>query len=274
MFPSLAELRERAWKDIESARLLLDSDPDRAAYLAGYSLELMLKGRYAALRSWSDYPERPEITRRGAKEVLDHRLDNLLKLAQAETLKNGAMLDIDWGRASSWDVAQRYTPPGTLARDKVSAQIDELEKVYHQVVDFMVLDKLVELESSLTEEFGLFNFFAYVRNARTQGWELWYAVWARPNGPVLLTESVEARLDATMDPDLRAAIGHVQAFHPEAPGLRAFYAWAAMAGGLRRARMALKQCLVIPFGFLPDTYVITCGRWAPELLHKAWAGSL
>lgn len=59
-----------------------------------------------------------------------------------------------------------------------------------------------ELEAALTTGFGLFNLFAYVRNARTTGWELWYAAWARPGGPTLLSETVEARLTTMLDQDL------------------------------------------------------------------------
>jgi len=271
MFRTLADLRDRAWKDIESARVLLDSDPDRAAYLAGYGLELMLKGRYADLKAWTDYPERQEIKRRGAQEILDHDLDKLVALAKAEGLRTGAMLDTDWDRIRNWDVAQRYTPVGTLQRTDVEAQLNEIEKAYHQIVDYMVLDKLVELESALTDRFGLFNFFGFVQNVRTTGWELWYAMWARPGGPKLLTEEVEAELARVLEDDLKASIARVQAFHPDAPVVRAFNQMAAMAGAILHGRLLLKECGVGGFGRLPNAYVITNGRWAPQLLEDAWA---
>lgn len=57
--------------------------------------------------------------------------------------------------------------------------------------------------------------------------------------------------------------------------MRAFYDMARMmTGGVRQARVLLKQCIVATYGVLPDAYVITCGRWAPELLQKSWAGSV
>lgn len=273
MFPSLIELRERAWKDLESARLLLDSDPDRAAYLAGYALELMLKGRYAALKKWQDYPERDEIKRRGSREILDHDLHALVALAKAETIKTGAMLDVDWTKAATCKVDQRYTPAGTLERSEVSERLDQIEKIYHQVVDFMVWDQPIQLETALTLEFGLFNFFGYVRNAVTQGWEVWFSAWARPGGAALRIDTVEERVTASLDADLREAVAKVQAFHPEAPVIRAFYQTAMMTGALLHARVMFKGALVIPFGWLPDAYVITCGNWSPDLLQQNWSAA-
>jgi hypothetical protein len=250
--------------------MLLDSDPDRAAYLAGYVLELMLKGRYADLKAWTDYPDLHEIKRRGAREIVDHDLDNLVALARAEGLKTGAMLEVDWERICRWDVAQRYTPVGTLQRDAVEAQLSEVEKAFHQIVDYMVLDKLIDFETALTKRFGLFNFFAFVQNARTSGWGLWYAMWACPGGPPLMTDEVEARLTEALDEDLRAAVGYVQAFHPNAPAIQAFNQMTALAGAVVHGRLLLKDCIVMPFGLLPNAYVITNGDWAPEVLQEAW----
>jgi hypothetical protein len=270
MFSSLKELRDRAWKDIESARHLLASDPDRAAYLAGYAIELLLKGKYADAQSWTDYPDLAEIRKRGGKQLIQHDLDELVSLAKAEGLRTGGMLDINWDVIRNWNVSQRYTPVGTLRSVDVEIQLQETEKAYHQIVDYMVLDKLVLIETTLTGEYGLFNLFAFVENVHTAGWELWYSAWARPNGPTLLTDHVETRLNTALDEDLREAIGRVQAFHPDAPVVRSFNRMTGFMTNVLHGRVLLKECIDGSFGRLPNAYVITSGRWAPATLEQAW----
>ena len=180
------------------------------------------------------------------------------------------MLEVDWDLVKQWNVSQRYSAVGVLTRREVERRLNETEKAYHQIVDFTVLDRLVEIEEALTKRFGLFNFFGFVEDRRTNGWELWYSMWARHNGQALVHSDVEKALAERLDEDVKAAIARVVGFHPDAPIIRAYNEMAMMMGGMVHSRILLKQCIVVTFGILPNAYVIANGRWAETLLSESW----
>jgi HEPN domain-containing protein len=113
---SPVELRLRARKSLESAALLLPSDPDKAAYLAGEAAELLLKARYCALRGLSGLPSDRKALR---KLKLDtHQLEQLMKFSDRMQLDWHAMDAIDWPTVTEWDNEDRYSALGSIAPDK------------------------------------------------------------------------------------------------------------------------------------------------------------
>jgi hypothetical protein len=166
------QLRARAWKNIDSARRVLDSDPDYAAQTVGYAAELALKARFCTRRGWADFPEsREEARNRGAPDRLfTHDLEALLRYTDDVAIKTSSMHNVNWARASDWSVDQRYTPVGTLSQEQAKAQIDETEKLFMELVLWEIVEKLVQVEVEQASIRGPFNFFALVFDRESGGW--------------------------------------------------------------------------------------------------------
>ena len=255
------QLRARAWKNIESARQLLESDPDYAAQTVGYAAEFALKARFCTRRGWPDFPDsREEVKKRGAPERLfTHDLETLLKYTDDVAVKTSSIHNLNWARASDWSVDQRYTPVGTLTQEQAKAQIDETETLFMELVLWEILEKLVQVEKEQSAARGPFNFFGLVLDRESAGWSVWFAAWGMPQG-------VKQRLGATveavrkvLDGDLLATLKAVQSFHPHMPVLRSFYAM--LPPIQHQARCITSHNTVVGMPAMPPAYVVTCANW-------------
>ncbi|HCT56760.1 MAG TPA: hypothetical protein DGD08_06055 [Gemmatimonas aurantiaca] len=257
MFKSMVELRERAWKFLESARALCESDPDTAAYLGGYSLELMLKQRYASIKNWTDLPGVDVIKARGSREILSHDLNELLVLARAEVLKSGAMLDVEWDMIANWTVDQRYQALGSQSAGKVRERLNGLERAFHQLADFALLDQLQDVESKVRDQVGPFRFLALVRNHETEGWYL----LASSKSADFTCEQIGKRILASMvevvDHDLCSSVAFVSVQPAQHPLVKACVESFGIEPLDRGSHVMIKSSIVIPYGMLPDLYILT-----------------
>ncbi len=122
------QLIERAIKSIESARLLLDSDPDLASYTVGYALECALKARFCTKTKLASFPsDRSAAKRLQVAHAFVHDLDQLLRLTDDEHIAKENYPSVDWSVAADWSVERRYSPVGTRSTEQAQAQIEETE---------------------------------------------------------------------------------------------------------------------------------------------------
>lgn len=170
MTPS--QLRVRAYKNLESAKLLLPTDPDNASNLLGQAVELALKARYCTRRGLGDFPETLQALRAaGIGEIATHDLDQLLTLARGVFIvKTG---NVNWNNASDWHVGQRYHPVGSVVRSTAQAQFDETWSVLDSLSLYELLESLmrvrVSLETRLATSMGA---FALVPVSGTSRWRV------------------------------------------------------------------------------------------------------
>jgi hypothetical protein len=218
------QLRERAWQNIQSARLVLDADPDHARQSTGFAVELALKARFCTRNGISNFPDSPKEAKAVGMplKLMSHDLEALLKLSDDVLIKKNSMYNIDWDKASDWSVEDRYKPVGTFARDQVELQIHQTHKLFIEFVHWEILEKLHAIEIQQSKEWGPFNFFAYIEDREVQGWSVWFSDWT-PNRQ-LRVDSVSAIIKAALAEDLFASIKRISLLHPHKPILRAFYA--------------------------------------------------
>jgi hypothetical protein len=271
------ELRERAWKNIESARKLLDSDPDLAAQTVGFAAEYTLKARYCTRNGWSDFPDdRAELKARGAPaKLFTHDLDELLKFTDDLRIKTTTMHNVGWNRAADWDVERRYQPVGTQSREKVEAQVNETEKLFIELAHWEIVEKLREIEIDQAKQQGPFNFFAFVLDRELGGWAVWLATWRWCCGP---RDDLERRLQtmvemikSVLEPDLFACIKQVRHIEPQHPMLKSFYAsFQALTRGpiQHQVRCITSHNVVVGMPAMPPAYIITCTNWDRESVLK------
>lgn len=111
-----AEIQGLATKRLEEAKLLLTNGYcEGAFYLAGYSMELMLKARICKHLEIEDfYMKQPESLR---KAYFVHNLEQLLTLSglrrkyedEIDPLKgNNSALNKSWNKICSWSEGARY----------------------------------------------------------------------------------------------------------------------------------------------------------------------
>lgn len=252
------QLRVRAWKNIESARRLLDSDPDYAAQTVGYALEYALKARFCTRRGWLDFPDsREEAKKRGGLERLfTHDLDMLLKYTHDIAIKTSSMHNVNWQRASDWSVDQRYTPIGTLTLEEAKAQIDETEKLLIELAHWEILEKLVQVEIEQAKVRGPFNFFGLVSDSESGGWAVWFAAWGTSAGVKQRLGATVNAIRSVLDGDLFASLTGIRSLHPYMPVLQSFYA--ILSGVQHHARCITSHNVVVGMPMMPPAYVITC----------------
>lgn len=264
------QLRQRADRNIRSARSLLDSDPDHAAELAAFAVEFALKARYCTRHGVSNFPsDHAQAKKLGLpKMLLSHDLEELLKLSDDCSIKTTNMHRIDWHKATDWDPDKRYTPVGTMSRSDVEQQVNETAKLFFEFVLWEIVEKLLAVEIAESQEWGPFTFFALVHDHEVQGWSVWYSDWNAYHH--LRTELIVARIMAALDEDLFATIKSYVVFHPHAPIIRAF---TSMVTGLQHFKMKYMASnnLITGFGVLPSAFLITCQR-RPEPIYLPRVG--
>jgi len=252
------QLRVRAWKNIESARKVLDSDPDYAAQTVGYAAEFALKARFCTRRGWPDFPDSPkEAKARGAPERLfTHDLEPLLKYTDDIAIKTSSMHNVNWERVSDRSVDQRYTPVGTLTRDQVEAQINETEKLFIELVLWEIIEKLVLVETEQAQRRGPFNFFSLVLDPQSSGWVVWFAAWGTMAGVKQRLAATVNAIRAALDDDLYNMFRGVRSLHPHMPVLQSFY-W-MLPRVQHHARCITSHNAVVGMPKMPPAYIITC----------------
>jgi len=113
---TVLDIQNLAQKRLDEAKLLLSNDyAEGGFYLAGYSIELMLKARICKHLEIEDfYLKQPEPLK---KAYFVHNLDQLLTLSglrkrfedATDPLKgNDAALNKNWNKICSWNEGARY----------------------------------------------------------------------------------------------------------------------------------------------------------------------
>lgn len=253
------ELRARAWQNIKSARLLLDSDPDHAAQTVGFAAELALKARYCTVNNWADFPDnRRELKKRGAPERLfSHDLDRLLEHSRAVSIKTTSMHQVNWARASDWSVDQRYSAIGTMSKEKAAAQIEETVKLFIELVNWEILAALQRVEISESKLRGRFTFFALVWDHKSKRWEVWIAAPGPPGQENLRAQQTIDAIRAALDEDLLYTLGPLRHLSTERHELSGFY---QMIRVEHSAGVICSHNSVFGAAPMPPAYIITCNK--------------
>jgi|GEM_PF-5545189 len=275
------QFRENARQNLADARALLEQSPRNAAYLAGYSVEFLLKARYCVLRKWPRFPrdnnELVEWNKRDGVETKDklfvHDLDALLRLSDTVYIKRSSFNRIDWDRATDWSEQIRYQPKESVSRAEAEELINEVAKVCEEFLLHDVLQAMLEVEIDISKRFGPFNCFSLVKHPKNGTWVLLIAWYARTEEKWKAREcELKRRIDETIDPDLRAQIASIEAIDPRHPVLLGLYQLLGMLGGgiLHSPRSMFSRNIVIGFPTFPDGFVITAGNWADSSLQAEW----
>lgn len=261
------ELRVRAFKNIESAKALLQSDPDYASYTVGYALEYVLKSRFCSKFGLKSFPDdRKEARKLQVDQAFTHNLDDLLRLTDGESVKSGGMVShVDWAVAADWGVDRRYTPVGSLDIEFVTKQIDETEKVCIRLCEYELLEQLQKLEISLSQEHGPFSLFVYCWNPDFHWWELLISFWAfndeeRARREVVIDDGINDHIDL----QLQKLIGSLRFFHPTSAEASSFYAHiSTFIGPVQHAlQVAAAYNSVAGLKPIPPAWIFTCADWS------------
>ncbi|MCG3128385.1 MAG: hypothetical protein CHACPFDD_03273 [Phycisphaerae bacterium] len=112
---TVRELKSIARARLADARALLAADRyDSAIYLAGYAIEVALKGRSCRTLRWTEFPL-TDSEFKGLTSFKTHDLDRLLRLSGVEArIKRDHMND--WVIVKKWDSEARYHPPGQATK--------------------------------------------------------------------------------------------------------------------------------------------------------------
>ena len=255
------ELRQNAWNKLSSAHSLLAAgNLDDAAYLAGYTVELVLKARYCTRAGWTEFPSNAaEIRRIGGRDVLTHDLQKLLTLAEGTSLPPSSLHHIDWGQALNWDVEQRYRPVGSLTKEDVEAQIRETEKLFSEMVLYEIVEKVRAVEIEIERDVGPFNLLAAVHGlSKPATWELMVSAWWLGSDPkAKWARVILPRLQVALDEDLLATIPITSWWHPRDEWVQRFHTYPHS----RHSARYITSHNVVFNRLMPPAFVITNVPW-------------
>lgn len=97
-----AVLLEKSRASFRQAKILLNVDEyEGALYLAGYSLEFMLKRKILLHMKWNKYPLKGDVS----KSFKTHKLPELMQLSGLD-----AELHMDSEQTADWITAQKWSP--------------------------------------------------------------------------------------------------------------------------------------------------------------------
>jgi hypothetical protein len=262
------QMRVRAFKNIESAKALLESDPDLASYTVGYALEYVLKARFCSKVGLVAFPvDLKDAKRLQVAHAFTHNLDTLLRLTDDEGVSRGTEADVDWAAAADWGVERRYTPVGDRSADQAAKQIAATERVCIKLCLYEVIDRLQRVEVEAARERGPFNFFAFCRSRSFPWWELLVAFWALDDGERADREDyIDDLITKHLDRQLEEFIGGIRFISPSADELQPFYATVGMfLGSVQHAiRASFSHNTVVGMLPMPPAYIVTCGCWSQE----------
>ena len=264
--------------------MLLPTSPKSAKYMAGYALEFVLKARYCTLRGWSSFPsgtgELKEWNRRDGVVMQDnlfvHDLDALLRLSDSVHLTRSSFNHIDWKRACDWSEQLRYTAPDSVTPAEAEAHLGEVEKAVAELHQYEVVMALWRIERDLTERYGLFHCFAYLKDLRTGRWELVTSTRSRTEAESDARWSALVRAyEQELDPDFRAQVRNFHDIPPSYYPVRPILIMSQISPTFRvlHGRITIIQCRVAGFPPIPDGYLITAGDWSEDELQRASAAA-
>jgi len=155
-----AETRDRARRNLKSAHTLLaDDDADKAAYLAGEAVELILKARYCVLNGLPGLPsDNKDLRQHGLQE---HDLDKLLTLSESAHIQWRAMNEIDWSVASDHNNQDRYTRPGSISKERAAERIAQTERLLDGLVEYEVVEACQAVALELATQGVTLNLIAW-----------------------------------------------------------------------------------------------------------------
>lgn len=202
------QLRTRASRDIKSAFVLLGADdPDNASKLAGEAAELALKARYCTRNGIANFPETlKEFKDAGLRNLMDHDLTKLLKLAQGVEIQK--YTGIDWDRIGVWDVVQRYDPVGSIGSEQATERIEHSNVFIGLLRLHELLERLSSVRAELEQTIGTpFDFFVAELEPRSEHLRLLVggpAIWRIGQDEFMkrLSASVSAHADTDVAAEL------------------------------------------------------------------------
>jgi len=274
------DLRMKAKKYIEDAKLLLDSSPANAFYLAGYAVEFTLKARLCVTRKWPRMPRSLKECQNWNKRdgydnkdrIFIHDLDELLSLSDSIRIKKSTFTKIDWERACTWNEQVRYEKDDSKSKEEASMYIDEVEKVVHELNMLDLLTILLDIEIRVSKKYGSFHCFALIK--RIDGhWDILFSYISRTQDifDKRHAETVDL-LRTEIDSDLKSNITQNLNIGYDAPILSGLYALLnSFFGGLEHSfYSSLSDNITVGFPSFPPAYVITAANWDLAGLNKQW----
>lgn len=273
------ELRLKAIKNIEDAETLVENSPDNAFYLAGYSIEFILKARLCTARGWPHLPksraEKDEWNKRDGRskneEVFTHDLQKLLTLSNTISIRAGSFHRINWEQACSWSEQARYKPVNSVNDQEAKEYISEVRKVIDILMEYELVDTLLEKEKKLYELYGPFHCFALLKDSSDKSWQLLMA-WRAPTQELydLRSKDLKEFFDS-MDEDFRGMISKIFSLSTEDPAIKSATTQAGMIGGVHHSPSAhFSNNFVAGLPVLPPGYFITAANWSIEQLKNDW----
>lgn len=273
------ELRLKAIKNIKDAETLIDSSPDNAFYLAGYSIEFILKARLCTTRDWPRLPsnnaEKKEWNRRDGRsqneKVFIHDLQDLLTLSNTISIKSNSFNRINWEQTCSWTEQTRYKPIDSVTNQEAKEYVAEVRKVVEILMEYELVQVLLKKEKDVCERYGAFHCFVLLKNPKDKLWTLLMS-WCSPTQELqdLRAEEIMAFFES-MDEDLRGMIGNIVFEKIDRPAIKSAMAQAAMIGGVQHRPSAyFSNNIVVGLPKLHPGYFITAGNWSIEFLQKEW----
>ena len=242
-----AEMRKRAWRSLGTADVVINhGDADTAAYLAGQAAELALKARYCAKEGLPNLPtDRKELQRHKLNE---HRLQELLKLSDSESVQRGALDLIDWPRVSEWHNEDRYKPVGHVSLEQATVRVAQTKRLFHALVDYEIVEALAKVESLLAGEGVVFNLFAWLRGEDGK-WKLTIASkwFDEPTTREERVARVHQEMAQVLAPDLYKQVTSIDYDGVLDDVPRAFYGALSVAGG----SMTVRGATIFSGGHLP-----------------------
>lgn len=276
MTPS--ELRVKAARMIDDARLLLENSPTNSAYLAGYAVEFMLKARLLVKRNWPRLPTGgPELNEWCARDGIDparlfiHDLDKLMAQSEYLKLNRASFSHIDWQQVCTWSDKVRYRPEGSYTNDTAASLIDEVERVVFELALYEVLDRLLCIEIEVAERYGPFHFFGLVSHQSEDRLVLLVS-YAAPNPQIWQRRFDELRdCVGALDADMRKDVTQVMQIKPDDGAMQAMFTFGAQVGPIVHSpRSCMVNNFVVGLPLPPSGYVITLVNWATASLIPAW----
>jgi len=277
-----SQLRIKARSFLESAKRELKVSPDVAAYLTGYSVEMMLKARICTMRQWSRLPsssqelknwnEKAGIDRN--EKIFIHDLERLMKLNESTLLNSTKFRSIDWEKACTWSEQLRYVPEGDISEEYANELVCEVDKVVDTLNEYEIVNSVQEMEAKIESRFGPFDFFGLLNAGVAQKWILMTSARA-PTDAVeterrnLLKESFDG-----LDIDIKESIITTLDLSVEDPAIQSalMQVQLLVGGGIKSSPSAMFGGNTITgFITIPPGYFITAGFWDLDILKKEWA---
>jgi hypothetical protein len=210
------QLRERAWKSIETASRLLEHDTDAAAREVAFAGECILKARYCTKNRKPEYPGNREARKALGfpEQLFKHDLEILLTATNDVNIKTSSYHNIDWSRLTNWQTDFRYVPVDTVPSEQVAAQIEETRKLYFAVNELDLVEATLRFARVYELTCGRANLIALTQGREHGEWELWVSAWKYPSGAGDSTANVDLLFLRETDEHLASYVILTRLFDP------------------------------------------------------------